>query len=498
MLYTQYVEDVLQNHWNDVLIESYSTKIQITGENIASYITTEIDFWQSLNLDNGSKIAMCIPSGINWVKLFLAISCSEYIAVALPGDICSAITAAEHSDCEVLYMQASDLPLVDIFKFKNLKYIISIEDDQILYSSCTYDTYSKSHQLIDRTRFCVTPKIPDDLALLIYTSGSSTHLKGVMLTYRNISSCLLANYARFPYNKRYNLLSILPINHIFGLMYELLLPFCIGMRIVVLDTPPIPELIIPAIRYVKPEILFGVPVILYKLMEEIDRTNLWSILSSCKMIVSGGAGVKKEFSEWMIEERKLPFYIGYGMSECSPTVCVAKADKYEKHSCGMPIDCLEFRIDSEDPMQIPGEIQVRGESVFKGYYKDAETTCRMFTEDGWFKTSDMAIISPEGNIFIKGRLDHQLSTASGKNIYLEDMESILCDNKIVKEAVVCLHDNILKAYIVPEYSIDETIVRELINELNIKHFSGAYISEIVLVNKLERTSKGTIKRNLYL
>ena len=232
-------------------------------------------------------------------------------------------------------------------------------------------------------------------------------------------------------------------------------------------------------------------------MEEIEKTDSFDILSTCRMITCGGAGVKKEFSERMIEEWKLPFYIGYGMSECSPTVCVAKADIYEKHSCGIPISCLEFRIDSEDPMQIPGEIQVKGESLFIGYYKDRETTDRMFTEDGWFRTSDMATISPSGNIFLQGRMDQQVSTAAGKNIYLEDVEAILCDNPVIKDAVVSLHENKLKAYLVVEKSVEDSIVRELIDKLNAQHFKGVYISEIVYIDKVERTAKGTVKRNLY-
>lgn len=493
---TQYFEETLSRQWHNVLLESYSTKETISGQSLASYISSMHDFWSKLDIGDGEKIAMCIPPGMQWAKLFLAVYCSKYVPIALPSDINLAISAAYHSDCKILYIQRSDLSIIDIGKFSNLDYIISIEDNDILWTS-NENTASIIYFSLSRiSELNISHKDNSDLSLIIYTSGTSTRLKGVMLSSQNLSSCCFSNYSRFPYEEGDSILSVLPINHIFGLMYDLLLPICKGMRVVMLDCPPLPEHIIPALEYVQPSILFGVPVILYNLMAEIQRVDKWTILLSCKMITCGGAGVKKEFSKLMIEEKGLPFYIGYGMSECSPTICVASPEQYEINSCGMPIDCLNIRIDSNDPLRIPGEIQVKGDSVFIGYYKDDDLTRSVFTKDGWFKTSDMATISEQGNIFVQGRLDSQISSDTGKNIYLEDIERILCNSPLIKDAVVTCYDNKLKAFLVLNKA-DDFAVKSHIQELNAKKFCSVYITEIQYVEKIERTPKGTIKRYLY-
>ena len=493
---TKYFEETLSKQWHNVLLESYSTKETISGQSLASYISSMHGFWSRLNIGDGEKIAMCIPPGMQWAKLFFAVFCSKYVPIALPSDINLAISAAYHSDCKILYIQRSDLSIIDICKFTNLDYIISIENNDILWTSNenTASIHYSSRSGISELN--ISHKDNSALSLIIYTSGTSTRLKGVMLSSLNLSSCCFSNYSRFPYEEGDSILSILPINHIFGLMYDLLLPICKGMRVVMLDCPPLPEHIIPALKYVQPSILFGVPVILYNLMAEIQRVDQWAILLSCKMITCGGAGVKREFSKFMIEEKRLPFYIGYGMSECSPTISVANPERYEINSCGMPIDCLNLRIDSNDPLRVPGEIQVKGDSVFIGYYKDEDLTRSVFTKDGWFKTSDIATISEQGNIFIQGRLDSQISSNTGKNIYLEDIERILCNSPLIKDAVVTYYDNKLKAFLVLN-NADDFAVKSHIQELNAKKFCGVYITEVQYVEKIERTPKGSIKRSLY-
>lgn len=494
---TQYFKETLRRHWHNVILESYSTKEKISGQSLASFISSLHSFWCDLHIDDGDKIAMCIPPGIAWAKLFLATYCSKYVPIALPSDINLAISAAYHSDCKILYIQRSNLSTIDIDRFTNLEYIISIEDNDILWTPNVNTASIKHHLLSNISELNIFHKENSDLSLIIYTSGTSTRLKGVMLSSQNLSSCCFSNYTRFPYEEGSSILSILPINHIFGLMYDLLLPICKGMRVVMLDSPPLPEYIVPALEYAKPSILFGVPVILYNLISEIQHNDSWSLLLSCKMITCGGAGVREEFSKLLIEEKKLPFYIGYGMSECSPTISVAKPEQYEINSCGMPIDCLNLRIDSVDPLHIPGEIQVKGDSVFLGYYKDEDLTRSVFTSDGWFKTSDIATVSEQGNIFIQGRMDSQISSNTGKNIYLEDIERTLCNSPLITDAVVASYDNKLKAFLVANKA-DDFAIKTFVQELNSNKLCGAYITEVQYVGRIERTPKGTIKRSRYI
>lgn len=497
-LFTEAITESLQEHWNDITIESYSSNEKMTGCALASEITALIDYWGKLGITDGSKIAICAPSGLNWTKIFLAASCSNYIVVALPNDIESAILAAQHSDCDVMYMQSSDYQLINTRRFSNLDYVISIENNDVLWSSIPTSVQYKPIRLLHIGDLKKQQHSQDDLALIIYTSGTSTRIKGVMLSYKNISSCMWANYSRFPYANNESYLSLLPLNHIFGLMHDLLLPICKGMRVVILDRPPVPEYVIPAIKYTRPVLLFAIPLVFYKLMDEINETNAWDALSSCKMIICGGSGVQKAFCEWMTIKRNLPFSIGYGMSECSPTICAANNNSYEMYSCGQPLDCLEFRIDSDEPTHIPGEILVRGDSVFMGYYKDDSLTQSVFTKDGWFKTGDIAIQSEKGNVFLCGRKDSQLSADSGKNIFIEDIEDKLRESTYIQDAVLILNGNRLKAIIVPKDIKHKSLIRNYINEVN-KHLSqGVYISDIQYEDHIERTDKGTIKRSLYI
>lgn len=495
--FVETIVKLLKKRWNKFVIESYNEKEFLTGGSLALDIYSLIKFWKELDLNDGSKIAICVPSGLQWAKLFLAISCSNHVAVVLPGDIESALIAAAHSDCDALYVQEANLRYIDVHKFKNLRYIISIEGNKILWTQSHKNMQFCQSPQITRADFIVPHRNVEDMALLIYTSGTSSHIKGVMLSFQNLSVCINANYPRFKYEYGENHLNILPLNHIFGLMYDLLLPLCSGMKLTILDKPPLPEFIIPALRHVRPIMLFSVPLIMYKLVEAVDKTNNWEVFSSCKMITCGGAQIKKEFCELMAVKRGLPFYIGYGMSECSPTICVAEADNYEMCSCGKPIDCLQFKIDSDSPLNTAGEILVKGDTLFMGYYKDDSMTRNMFTEDGWFKTSDMAIMSKWGNVFICGRKNNQVSSDSGKNVFFEDIESHLRTSALIKDAVVCMHDGNLKAYVVLRDYVQLSSLQQVISDMNSRFLNGVYITEIQYLDKIEKTEKGTIKRSLY-
>lgn len=495
--YTEIIGDSLRAHWNDVVIESFSTDVKIYGKSLASFIKSNLKFWNQLDIQEGEKISLCAPSDMEWAKLFLAISVSKYVPVALPGDIESALEAAIHSDCCVIYVRKSDATLINLSRFTNLKYVVSISDNEIIWSRDGKVSEYKEIQLTKPDDFVIQRHCLKDLALLIYTSGSSSRLKGVMLSYGNLSACLESNYLRFPYTEGTNYLSILPLNHIFGLMYDLLLPVGKGNRVVLLDRPPIPEYIIPAIRSVRPSLIFLVPIIAYKLIEEIERTQALETLSSCKMITCGGAGVKREFIEKMTSCLKLPFFVGYGMSECSPSICVPKVDQYETFSCGQPMDCIKIKIESEDPYHKPGEILVKGDSVFMGYYKDSGLTREVFTEDGWLRTSDMAYLSLAGNVFLCGRKDSMISSVSGKNIYIDDIENALRKSTLVEDVAIGLKEDRLKAYIVPRGKATEENLKKLIQEINGHLLKGIYISDVQCVERIERTIKGTVKRSIY-
>lgn len=500
--------------WNNEVIRDYSGSTPpITYRRLCSKIMEYQVAWRRWGLKQGDKIAICSNSSAEWACLFMAIQVSGYVAVCLSNDLHSSFSHIEHSDCSILYVDPISISQIEYPQMSKLIAAISIKDNSILWARHTLPScvllkkvHPQDFKLIERRS--------EDIALIIYTSGSTNNIKGVMLTIGNLSANLNSIQKTFPYIKHSNYLSVLPFYHIFGLMYDMLMPICFGLHLYILYSPPVPSILFKALQSVNPIMFFAVPIVFYKAIEDIIQKNGDKLSQSnvdekralvmnffgksCKYLITGGAAVNNEWLKSVYETYDLPFYIGYGMSECAASVCLPQLNAYRRYSCGKPIDEIDFKIMSRRTESIPGEILLRGEVVFKGYYKDEALTKSVIDQDGWFHTNDLAIMSKNSDVFIVGRMNDMYVAASGENIYLGDIEAELIKINGVLDAVVTISERFLIAYIVKSKEFSKEQISNSILDINSRLDRGTYIQEIKWIDKVERTTKGTIKRHLYL
>jgi long-chain acyl-CoA synthetase len=374
----------------------------------------------------------------------------------------------------------------------------------------------------------------DELAVLNYTSGSTGNPKGVMLTHLNLSGNVEFACQRIPHKPGDKVLSMLPIAHMFGLMFEFLYQVCDGAEVYFLTQPPTPTVLMKAFAQVKPFMILTVPLVIEKIIkkgvlpkisspaarimwktpilkrvirgkvkEGLDKT----FGGQLRYLIIGGAALNGEV-EQVLHDIKFQYCVGYGMTECGPLISYEDWWAYAFHSCGKGLQQCHVRIDSEDPTSKDGEIQVKGINVMKGYYKNEEATKAAFTEDGWMRTGDLGVLDKAGNIYIHGRSKNMILGASGQNIYPEELEDKLNSMPCVMESIVVDRDHKLVALVFPDTSAEgkkllgTKSLTQMMEEnrvavnANLPQYSQ--ISSIELVaSEFEKTPKRSIKRYLY-
>lgn len=503
------------NNWcYDVVHDYGKVGTALSYCDICTRIVEYQNDWSQLGLKKGDKVAICSSNSVEWICLFMAIQVSGLVAVCLNENLSESTTSVEHSECSVLYVTDVDVRRYNFDNIQRLQFVISITSNKLLWSRCTLCFKHTRLKQISPDNFHIEERNDKELSLIIYTSGTSANIKGVMLSIGNISANINSIIHVFPYEKNKNYLSVLPFYHIFGLIYDVLMPICYGLHLYILNAPPVPTILLPAFKKVRPVMFFAVPIVYYKLFEEInnsygDQLRMKSVGKrrsfimdlfgkECKCLVTGGASVKRDWLQSIYTDYNLPFFIGYGMSECASSICLPHLDSYELFSCGKPIDNIELKIVSPSPTSTPGEIVLRGNVVFCGYYKDEKLYNNVVDDKGWFHTQDLAIMSNQGDVFIKGRMNNMKVSSAGKNIYLEEVEAKLTEINGIKDAVVSLQDDSLIAYIVKDETYNEKQITEAVMNFNQDSAIGIYIREVKLIATIARTAKGTIKRNLYI
>lgn len=373
----------------------------------------------------------------------------------------------------------------------------------------------------------------DELALINYTSGTSGFSKGVMIPYRALYSNIeFAKGAEPQLGCDSEVVAMLPSAHMYGMMFEFLFEMVIGAHVHFLTRTPSPKVIMQAFAEIHPHIIIAVPLIIEKVYKSklkpiLDRNRLFfklpildkvlqkkvrhELVSSFggrfEEIILGGAAFNPEV-ESFFHKIGFPYTVGYGMTECAPIIAYDHYDKAKLYSCGKAAVNMEIRIDSADPANIPGEVQVRGANVFLGYYKNEEATRSSFTDDGWFKTGDMGVVDADGNLFLRGRSKCMILGASGQNIYPEELEAVINNVSYVVESLVIEDKGGLTALIFPDYhqgELDglgsEEVEKRLTDglpEINKVLPSYAQIRKIEFMPEdFERTPKRSIKRYLY-
>ena len=542
------IEKSIIDNWDmDALTDYKGATLQY--HDVARKIEKLHIMFENSGVQKGDKIALCGRNSANWAVAFLATL--TYGAIAVP--ILHEFTADQihnivnHSDAKILFTGDVVATLIDATKMPNLEGIIYIPDYSLLVSRTDKLTYAREH--LNEMFGKKFPKYfrkehvkyyrennPNQMAMINYTSGTTGFSKGVMIPYR----ALWSNYdfARQVMGKHVkkgsNVISILPMAHMYGMAFEFSYEFLSGCHVFFLTRVPSPAIIAQAFADVKPAIIIAVPLVIEKIIRKrvfpkIQNNRMRLLLNMPVInkkvierireqvvnafggnfyeIIVGGAAFNQEV-ESFLKRINFPYTVGYGATECAPIICYADYQNFVPGSCGKAAVHMEVKIDSPDPENIPGEILTKGLNVMLGYYKNEEATRSTLDKDGWYHTGDLGLMDANGNVFIKGRSKNMLLSSNGQNIYPEEIEDKLNSMTLVTESVVIQKGDKLIGLVFPYFDEARTLgftnedlekVMEQ-NRIELNNVLPAYskLSAIKLhEEEFAKTPKKSIKRYLY-
>lgn len=390
----------------------------------------------------------------NWAVAFFTATAFGRVAVPILPDFSGpeAMHVLEHSGCKALYVAEKQYAKLNDEILSRIPLVISIETLQILKNNTDIKTAAET---------CTEPCRPDDLAVLIYTSGTTGAAKGVMLTHRNFMANIEAAVDYYPIGERDVLLSILPLAHAYELSLGMLYPFSQGSSVCYLSKMPTPSYLMKAMSDVRPTAMLSVPMIIEKVyrntilpmfrksallawMQRHMETILYRLVGRKMVKTFGGrlrffgiGGAKLDVEvEAFLQKARFPYHIGYGLTECAPLLCLCNYKNTVPGQIGMPIKGVELKLANVNPESGEGEIVARGANIFPGYYFDPERTAAAFTEDGWFRTGDLASVDAKGRYAIKGRIGNMIVGSSGENIYPEEIEKVVKQIPDIEDVIV--------------------------------------------------------------
>ncbi len=545
--FNSYIENSIIKNWNlDALTDYKGTTLQY--HDIARKIEKLHILFENSDVKKGDKIAVCGRNSSQWAVAFLAIITYGAIVVPIQNEFKpeQIHNIVNHSESKLLFV--GDVVATEITpeEMPSLEGIIYLPDNSLVISRSEKLTYARENLNAmfghrypkyfrpEHVKYHVDD--PEELAMINYTSGTTGFSKGVMLPYRALWGNLdyLIDSVKPHIGKNCNILSTLPMAHMYGLMTEFLFNIVLGNHIFFLTRLPSPTLISEALSEIKPDILYAVPLVVDKIVrKEVFphiQTNRARLLMNMPVInkrikekvrefvlrkfgerpyevVVGGAPLNKEIENFFISVG-FPIAMGYGTTETAPLITFAHQDNYVAGSCGVAVKHMEVKVLSDDPENVAGELVCRGINVMKGYYKNQEATDAVIDKDGWFHTGDLATMAADGHIFVKGRSKNMLLGPNGQNIYQEEIEDKLNSMAMVNESIVIQSNDKLVALVHPDMEevnnlgfTDEdleNIMEQNRKELNMQIPSFAKVSRIKLHNQeFEKTAKKSIKRYLY-
>lgn len=541
-----FVEQSIKQNWDlDALTDYKGATLQY--KDLARKIEKLHILLEESGVQPGDKVAICGRNSSHWGVAFLATLTYGAIAVPILHEFKSDTihNIVNHSDARLLFVGDMAWESLNEAEMPALEGIILMTDFTLLVCRSKQLEYAREHlnemfgrkfpRNFRREHVSYRRDAPEELAIINYTSGTTSFSKGVMLPYRSLWSNTQFAFEVLPLQPGNRVVSMLPMAHMYGLAFEFLYEICCGCHVYFLTRMPSPKIIAQAFTDVKPHIVIAVPLII----EKIIKKNVLPKMETFKMkmlmklpiindkineavrellvkgfggqfyeIIVGGAAFNSEI-ETFLKGLDFPYTVGYGMTECGPIISYEDWKNFRPGSCGKAAPRMEIRIDSPDPQYTVGEILVRGDNVMLGYYKNPESTAQAIDKDGWLHTGDLGIMDADGNLFIKGRSKNMLLGPSGQNIYPEEIEEQLNNLPYVAECIVIQQkDNKLAALIYPDFEAAyaqgmsdkdiENQMEENRTTLNAALPSYSQISVIrIYPEEFEKTPKKSIKRFLY-
>jgi long-chain acyl-CoA synthetase len=537
-----YEKPILAN-WDNLAFSDFDGGDFTYGQ-VAEYIQSLHLFYQVSGIKKGDKIAILGRNSARWGTTFLSVLTSGAVVVPVLPDFNVADTnhILNHSEAKIVFAQKSLLEKIDLAKAAGVEMVVILDNYSIHYSkdpdaatklADAFGYYKKNASSIRELGFYRWDR--EECCIISYTSGTSGFTKGVMIPERSLVSNIVYAQEHMPLQPDHKIVSFLPMAHVYGLLFEFLFPVTLGCHITFLAKTPSPQVITQAFGKVKPHLILSVPLIIEKIYKKRILPTLEKPIMKVALAIPGLSGIiLKKVREKMVETfggrffeiviggapmstdvekffRRIhfPFTIGYGMTECGPLISYAAWDKTMPSSAGQLVDRMEMRIESEDPFNVVGEIQVRGDNVMLGYYKNEQATKEAFTDDGWLRTGDLGITDANQFVYIRGRSKNMILGPSGQNIYPEELEAKLNNLPYIGECVVVDRNHKLVALVYPDSEAMKTdgiedaqlddIMKENLAKLNHELPRYENVTEIQLVSEeFEKTPKKNIKRFKYM
>ena len=544
--FIQLYENSFRANWDLPALTNYGEKETWTYADVARHIARLHILFEAYDIRQGDKIALIGKDSIHWCVVYMAAVTYGAVIVPIlsdfnPNDLQHIVN---HSESRLLFVGERHWETLDEEKMPELQAVFSLGDFRPLSQKKSNAIQEEELNALFVRRYPdgfrkehinYAKRDNDQVVLLNYTSGTTGFSKGVMLTGNNLAGNV--TYARtldilFRGERE---LCFLPLAHAYSCAFNFLVPMAFGAHVYLLGKLPSPKILLKAFADVKPHLILTVPLILEKIYKKIllpvlskrsvriirkipgvnrlfyrrIRQRLSEALGgNFREVIVGGAAMNQEVADFLYQIR-FPFTIGYGMTECGPLISYDNHRDYVLTSCGQILKgIMQVRIDSENPYHQVGEIQVRGENVMKGYYKNEEATRNAFTEDGWLKTGDLGTIDANNRIYIRGRSKTMLLSSNGQNIYPEEIESKLNNLPFVLESLILEKEGKLVGLVYPDFdaadragiSLEELPALLDRTRLELNKLLAPYetVSQLKLYpNEFEKTPKKSIKRFLY-
>lgn len=539
-----YIEQSIRQNWNIEALSNYREP-GYSYKKIAERILKIHILFRGAGINEGDKIALIGRNSANWCITYLAtVTYGAVIVPVLPDfkpeDITNIIN---HSDSKLLFADDKIFETLDSAMIPAIAGVISLDDFRLIEAvahqvQSSFDSveeqFVNTYPDLKQEDIKFSDISNDALAVISYTSGTTGFSKGVMITHNSLACNVRYAQKNMPLEPGDPVVSFLPLAHTYGCAFEFLFPFTYGCHITILTKTPSPQILIQAFKEIKPRLILSVPLVIEKIFKKqllpvISKPHMKILLSipgvnkllhkkireklvetfggRFKEVVIGGAALNAD-AEKFFKLIGFRFSVGYGMTECGPLISYASWDTTKLGASGRAVDTLEVKIDSPDPQNIVGEIILRGENVMTGYFKNEKATSEMIDSDGWMHTGDLGVIDKEGNIFIKGRSKSMILGPSGKNIYPEEIESVINNKDYVVESLVIAEDNKLIGLIYPDYEMmkNNNISAEQLPEIleATRKEVNNRLPEFMVVHKFRihpeefvKTPKRSIKRFLY-